>query len=177
MTTDTLELPTKPPLLTLDEILLVIDMQPSYDAANHPETLAAVMREIEDAKAKGHGIYVVEFDYAGKSHQKIYDATFSYALTRKVTKHADDGSLWILEQLDRDAWTTKKFKVTGVNIDYCVASTVRGIAAKRPGTYEIEVVKDACYGQDHGRTWWWVKDHTQKNNGKLRILEPARKAA
>lgn len=136
----------------VENILLIIDMQPRFEAANNMTTRMAVLREIAKARALNMPIIVVEFDGSGLSHAEILEAVKDYPKHVRIVKGQDDGSTEILRACTLASWEPVSFTVCGVNTDACVARTVSGLVDLRP-TVVINVVKDAVNGDSYTNSW------------------------
>ena len=151
----------------VESILLIIDMQPRFEAANNMPTRMAVLREIAKAKAMNMPVIVVEFDGSGLSHQEILEAVKDYGRTVRVLKQQDDGSNEVLRACTVQGWEPISFTVVGVNTDACVARTVNGLLYLRPSV-KIEVVKDAVNGDTFTNSWCGLRA-LSRNNRNLMI--------
>ena len=132
--------------------LVVIDMQPEFEAANEPSVIKAVLREIRAAKKRHDPVIVLEYGTSSPSHERIQDALEGYPLGSFKTKFEDDGGYLVVETLNEHGWRPKEIQVCGVNIDYCVAQTVKSLVQSLPHV-EIHLIEDACNGQDYGSSW------------------------
>jgi nicotinamidase-related amidase len=123
--------------------LVVIDMQPEFDAANKPETVEACVEEIKRAKEVEAPIIVVEFDSFGDTHETLQAELDGYNKVHYVLKHQDDGSREVINTIANEDLPSETMRVVGVNTDYCVLETVIGLSESgRIG--KIQVIEKAC---------------------------------
>ena len=126
--------------------LIVVDMQPSFEAANEPNTIVGVTREILEAKRRKWGIVFLEYkptDEMGRTHEGFSSLIKGYRHKARVTKDDDDGSLEVVKALRRRGFAQHTLRICGVNTECCVTETVSGLLV-RLERVQIEVVKDAC---------------------------------
>lgn len=141
-------------------ILVIIDAQPIFEAAQDQRLLKTISQEISKAIEKRQKIFFVEYslipkrDYRyawyGKKQYKIptekqltdicQKVSYSY-LT--ITKDSQDGSKNIIDKLT-DIKKPMKIKICGVNTSLCVFDTVKGLAAGLDPSTKIVVLQDAC---------------------------------
>jgi len=124
--------------------LVVVDMQPAFDAANGKRVVDNCFREILLAIKNDFPILFLEFDGYEDTHPKLMDAVKNsgYANYYLRSKREDDGSDQIQKSV-YDHGLPRSFRVCGINTDCCVAATVRGLRA-RFANAPIDVVADAC---------------------------------
>lgn len=131
--------------------LVIVDMQPEFDAAHNKSLLAKIIRKIRLAKMLGYGIVVVEYGRA-EQYEKFTGGDTDYRITRElagygrkafVVKHIDDGSPQVIEALNHYGFNRKNIYVCGVNTCACVYATVGGLARKLPFS-SVYVQADAC---------------------------------
>lgn len=124
--------------------LVVVDMQPTFHAANGDRVVSNCFREILLAIKNDFPIIFLEFDGYYDTHKKLMGAVKNagYANYYVRIKNQDDGSDHI-QRVVSDHSLPKNFRVCGINTDCCVASTVRGLAARYPSA-NIDVIADAC---------------------------------
>jgi nicotinamidase-related amidase len=135
--------------------LVVVDMQPEFDAANVPDVIVGVTKQILEAKKKRWPIVIVEYlpkDDIGETHGGLLSLLKGYNKKARIGKVDDDGSLEIVRALRRRKFTEKTLRVCGVNTDCCVAATVLGLLDRIEG--EVEVVKDACEWDNNFQYDW-----------------------
>ncbi len=127
--------------------LVVIDMQQAFPPARDSLLQQNIRREICAAKTANTAIVMVEFvsvypDY-GTTIPILTNLVSGYDRCAVVKKTYDDGSRPIIEACSQAGYTMKNFRLVGVNINFCVLATTRGLAAKLPKS-RVVVIKDAC---------------------------------
>lgn len=125
-------------------ILIVIDMQGYFDAANNPSTISACQSLINSAIRNRNPIVIVEYIGAKSTLKEITNLTKDYDLAFLVRKSTDDGSQAIESLFDRCQISPRKLIICGVNTDACVLATVIGLTRSNK-KYKISVVKKACH--------------------------------
>jgi len=145
-------------------ILLVVDMQPRFEASTRGWLLRAVAREVRAARSAGAGIVFLEYTrrrgdggvpLTERTHRRLTDLVADYDDAVTVHKGQDDGSAAVLRAAEEwygDGPGSGRHidggvRVVGVNTEACVASTVNGLSAALPDL-GITVVGGACNG--HG---------------------------
>jgi nicotinamidase-related amidase len=125
--------------------LVVVDMQPNFNAAMGKRVRANVLREIKQAIEDHAGIIFLEYWASGHTHDELLKAveSINYKHYNVLTKHTDDGSKEVWMQINEPGYSKSHIKVCGVNTDCCVYSTVCGLTGRLPRTM-IEVIEDAC---------------------------------
>lgn len=125
--------------------LVIVDMQPGFDASNHKPTIEACKRQILTAMQNGCPIVVLEMgcENNGQTHESLRQLLTGYDRFVRVSKEQSDGSRELLAACRNRWFPMHRFLVCGVNIHACVESTVRGLSNSMPAA-RIEVVKEAC---------------------------------
>lgn len=123
--------------------LIVVDMQPEFDAALNPNVVVGVTLEIQAAVARKSPIVFVEYDEAGDTHKGLYSLAKGYRKKARIIKYEDDGSRQIIRTIRRREFDLSHLRVCGVNTNACVQSTVEGLLKRLPES-KIEVAKAAC---------------------------------
>lgn len=139
-------------------ILVIVDMQPDFEASCNPKTIAACIREIQRAVANGTPIVFVELRPPGSLHDyrpthPILVETYEQLTGSKghfVSKIYEDGSEPVLDFCLTQGWKISHFRVCGVNTNACVEQTVKGFVGKK---YPVEVIFDACNQPDDPPDW------------------------
>jgi nicotinamidase-related amidase len=141
--------------------LVIVDMQPGFSAANDERTINGVLDEIRSAIALGAPVVLIESDRAkyGKTHNVLLDALASYnpdlwTVETKFWRYGDDysphsGALQVDEACEVFGFTTRRFRVCGVNTDICVFFTAMQLGKRFPAT-SLEIVMRACNVPDIG---------------------------
>lgn len=139
--------------------LVVIDMQPDFEASGYNRVFQQVSLQIRRAKDVGARIIFVE--YAGHLHTwpeltKIVERC-SKRRVAFVTKTQDGGGEEIDKFMrDMDWPTDAPIKVCGVNTSYCVRSTVLDLV--NLGYNDIELLYQACSDPCRYRYEDWYYD-------------------
>lgn len=118
--------------------LVIVDMQPAFEAAKCNVTTDNVMRLIRQAKEDKANIITLEYEGFGPTRADLMMDLCSYDKYANAKKSDDDGSD---EAIEAGASMFSKVIVCGVNTSYCVNETVQGLL--RNGK-EVVVVRDAC---------------------------------
>lgn len=120
--------------------LVVVDMQPMFDAANgkrvREECLKAILKAIEINAP----IIFLEFNDYDHTHGELTKPCMGNHYV--MTKYTDDGSPEVYDTVLKYK-LPRNFRVCGVNTDCCVHATVNGLSARFPNT-SIEVIAAAC---------------------------------
>ena len=140
--------------------LVVVDMQPEFEAAFHPNVVIGVTQEIINAKNVGAPIILVEYRDGGQTFDGFFKLLKNYKNKALVRKNRDDGSREVIQAIKRRKFNPYHLRVCGVNSDACVWSTVEGLLGKLNRS-RIEVVKQACFTED--RTFDWRQFLRHKN--------------
>ena len=123
-------------------VLIVIDMQPGFVAAEDPVVINAVKKEIIKAKEETNLILFVEYKWNGRTWPQLTNAVKDYSFTDTIKKTKDDGAEDIMNYFQRCRIAPKKLRVIGVNSDACVLATLYSLYTA--SCYKLEVVKAAC---------------------------------
>jgi nicotinamidase-related amidase len=151
------------PQVPVKPVLVVVDMQPLFPAANCPTTIAAVEAEIKAARDRQEPIVVLEMAVPSLHHQfhpthkcllDVLDEPGEKALWVRTLKFTMDGSNEVLTAYSgfgftevpapfrRIDFSKEHFRVVGVNTSESVYKTAVGIARSRPGA-RVEVLAHA----------------------------------
>lgn len=138
-------LPTNPHLVACGPVLVVMDMQPGFTAAQDAITKWFVKQEVTRAREEGRPIVIVEYDphEMGETFDDIRALVEGYELAVIITKGDDDGSAEILHICEKKGFPIASFRMCGVNSDACLLESIQGLADKLPEC-SITVVQDAC---------------------------------
>lgn len=123
--------------------LVVVDMQPDFHAANGERVSKNCLREVEEAVNMGAHIIFLEYTYHAPTLPSLMKAVDGYEYHVVKSKGSDDGSAKVQEAVYEKDFMVGRFRVIGVNTDYCVFATTRGLRKRFPNSF-VEVVEDAC---------------------------------
>lgn len=112
--------------------LVIVDMQPHFEASFCEDTIAAIQREILTAQLLRKGIVVLEYGGAGDTHPAILDMVKGYNRFAKRQKYGNSGYQQILTTCRKRRFAMSAFRICGVNLHACVYDTVRDL------TYHLE---------------------------------------
>lgn len=124
--------------------LVVIDVQPEFDAALNPNLRMACQKKLRVAKRKRADILFVEYEGAGNTYADLVEVVKDYSRAFWVEKYYDDGSQEVINAINHHSLRYKTLKVCGVNTDACVRDTVRGLSQKLSAS-KIKILANACY--------------------------------
>lgn len=130
-------------------VLVIVDMQPVFKAANDQSTIDQVCLEIKNARRKGWWIAVLEYACPGESkdlretNSQIMKALAGYKRVLLVSKVAEDGSVELLDALNRRGIRMRRMIICGVNTGRCVAETMFGVMEKRM-SLPVTAALNAC---------------------------------
>ena len=141
-------------------VLLVIDMQFKFWASFEPKTLNAIQVMIRWAKANYMPIIVVEFNPAnafdaGSATQTVLTKEIGYyARSYTVSKTKNNGAGEIRQVCIDNNLPVNRFVLTGINADFCVLDTAKGLLSLDPLT-DCAVIQDCCDSDtdDLSKTW------------------------
>lgn len=119
-------------------ILVVIDMQPAYKAANNRSLQARIRQTVRDHDGP---VCIVEYEGSGKTFPGIVKAAKGKHLVR-VLKTRDDGGDVVVAACEAEGLGAHKhFLLVGVNTAYCVIGTACGILHARKDTKVTLLIK------------------------------------
>lgn len=139
------------PLVAGKPVLVVVDMQSRFSAANDKTTIEAVAAEIRGAIARQEPIVVLELAIPSMSpsfcrtHQCLLDILESRenpAFWVLKLKSTVDGAREVLTACNTFGFSQEHFRLCGVNTALCVYETAMGLARRRPGA-KVEVLRRA----------------------------------
>lgn len=116
--------------------LVVIDMQPKFEAATYRRCCRGVREAVVRAKKRGDHIIFVEYakqwyeEYSQPTLEKITRVVNDYHNFSIVEKNDDDGSADILDLAAERSLDLSEIRVCGVNGSACVKRTVNGLLEK-----------------------------------------------
>jgi len=141
----------------MENVLVIIDMQPQFASARDQHTVANCQRLIRSFKQAHKRIIAVELESYGDTHEEINALLTGYTNFQRLMKGWDDGSAELLQLLKSPCY---HLTICGVNLAACVAKTVKGLLEL--GFAKIDVVSDACNdtcwgnpGGEAGKLWSW----------------------
>lgn len=149
-----------PRVLCLGPVLVVMDMQPGFKAAQDAITQYFVKQEVTRAREEGRPIIIVEYDphEMGHTYESITSLIEGYDQADTITKSGDDGSAEILKCCSDKGFSTLSFRMCGVNSDACLLESIQGLAEKLPGC-RIAVPQDACNCLTGKNNDVWYEDY------------------
>lgn len=124
-------------------ILVVVDMQTSFEAARYASVIRNCKREISKAVRDRAPIIFLEYSGREGTNSALLSLTKNYNNVFIGVKSADDGSLQVSNIISDNNLPKTNFKVCGVNTDYCVYDTVDGLNYRFKNA-KINVIGDAC---------------------------------
>ena len=122
-------------------IFLAIDIQPGFEASTY--VVEAAREEALRAKRFQYGIILLQYKKHGHTLDQVRSVTYGYHKASVAWKNSDDGSIEVLDKAFEDGYNTDVIRVCGVNTDYCVLDTVRGLSKFSPKS-KILVRIDGC---------------------------------
>lgn len=146
---------------TDDEVLVVMDMEPGFAASQDAITQWFVEQQILRAIELGLPVVVVEYDAfeMGSTYAHLMRHLEGYGRCVVVDRSPprrdqpaflrDNAAEQVIAACERRGFSTRAFRVCGVNSDACITATIRGLA-DAIDTCHITVVQDAC-NSDNGR--------------------------
>jgi nicotinamidase-related amidase len=139
--------------------LIVVDMQPGFDAANDERTINNCISYVRQAKKDKATIIIMEYGYDdecntyGKTHKSITKYLSRYENYYRVVKRQDDGSSAVLTHEVAFHFKQNDVRICGVNTAACVARTALGMK-ERFNLSNVKVLLDACNQPSHfGQTF------------------------
>lgn len=110
-------------------VLVVVDMQPCFDAAFNilPEVVVA----IKQAHAIGIPVLTVEYALEGDDHNHTFpEVRKLIPKSDLIYKVTDDGSFILAKELQKRHWFGRDVLICGVNGSCCVLQTMQGLQEK-----------------------------------------------
>jgi nicotinamidase-related amidase len=141
--------------------LVIVDMQPSFEAANNHTTINRIIELVERAKTKHAPIIVLEYEYNSATHEKIMDSLHGYDKVVIKTKSYDDGGPEVKAALKELQVKPDYIKICGVNSNACVRKTAESLSRR----YKVEIISKAC----NQPTYWqfkpfnWLAENVNQN--------------
>jgi nicotinamidase-related amidase len=131
--------------------LVVVDMQEYFVDTNKKLVVKNCIKEVESAVKNNAHIVFLEYDGHEGTLPIFMEPVNNYHSFAVKKKCDDDGSAEVQKAVHENGFMVGRFRVIGVNTDWCVQATVRGIRKRFPNSF-VEVVKDACHSNDdHAR--------------------------
>ena len=125
-------------------VLIVIDMQYNFEAANDVETIQNVIQLIEQAKADNAFVIVARFmKKGGETIREILNCLDTYDEKTYCTQYNNDKSCSIINKMIKHNIKTSLIKVCGVNKCACVLCTVYSLSDEFIDS-KIEIFDSAC---------------------------------
>ena len=126
-------------------VLCIIDMQPQ-GFSNATIVLENVLALVQDAISAKAFVVIAQYKLCGDTHDAIRTALQHYPFAAYVWHNKNDKSPRIRDILQQRRVLVRGFKVCGVNTEYCVFATVKGLSKKY--YVSIKVIETACNGTD-----------------------------
>jgi nicotinamidase-related amidase len=153
--------------------LIVVDMQPGFDAAWDARTIENCIAYVKQAKKDKATIIIMEYGYDnecttyGKTHKSITKYLSRYKNYYRVVKRQDDGSSAVLTHEVAFHFKQNDVRVCGVNTTACVARTALGMK-ERFNLSNVKVLLDACnQPNDFGKIFTREMIQAMKNSNVL----------
>jgi nicotinamidase-related amidase len=124
-------------------VLAIVDMQTDFAPANDQKTIDEVKKQIELAKRYKRWIFLIEYSRHGPTLYELRKAIGNYSNVIKVRKRNNDGGIDIIDKAFTEGINLRKIYVSGVNVGFCVKSTVESLSKFLPSS-DIFLVKNAC---------------------------------
>jgi hypothetical protein len=161
-------------------VLIIVDMQWHFlrtiPRRARKLAVAAIVREIEAARAINAPIVILEFADCGDTINKIRRALAGYELRCTMQKSAESGVREVMETCRQCQFPMTMFRLVGVNTDACVYQTAAELGMRA----SVEVVVDACLTDSIGYDWCEYVEYQAGRAIDLvrnRVLDPAEAAA
>jgi nicotinamidase-related amidase len=135
-------------------VLVVVDMQEYFDAANNEKTLKEVKKQIQLAKKRNGPIIFLEYAESGKTKKELLDLVKNYKHKYIETKYNDSGADKIIRVIKRGKLGEKNIRICGVNSDCCVLETTKDLITRLPKS-KINVIKKACNTYNKVKGWFY----------------------
>lgn len=130
-------------------MLIVIDMQAKFTAANDLNTISNIKSLLKDSVSKNEYILYLEYYGFGKTLEELTKITNKYEKQAIVQKYCDSGSFEIIRHLKSNKLYPKTFNICGVNTDMCVHDTISGLVKDLHNkTFNIHI--RACNSESKG---------------------------
>ena len=123
--------------------LVVVDMQPDFDAACSFDVIVGVTEQILYAKQHKWPIILLEYKGCGLTHDALAALLKGYSHKARIGKIDDDGSREVVRCLQRRNFPRHRLRICGVNTDCCVYQTVEGLLNRLDNSI-VELAKNAC---------------------------------
>lgn len=126
--------------------LVVIDMQPLFEASLSPQLIDSVRQCVTAGRAAQLDIVVLEYNESGATYPNLLLpllAPSRYERFQILEKYCDDGSIWVRQACKELGYSNRRFYLCGVNISACVKSTAVGLKREYPEA-DIAVLVEAC---------------------------------
>jgi nicotinamidase-related amidase len=138
--------------------LVIVDMQPIFEASRNPNTVIAVAHEIIVARQNNHPVIFLEYAKSGSTYDGFGSLLKNYPHKSRIKKNDDDGSKEVIRALNRRNFPMQILRICGVNTDCCVHSTITGLL-RHLDDVKIEVVKNACNSETKNFNWSYYYKH------------------
>ncbi|MBK9770994.1 MAG: hypothetical protein IPP57_09245 [Candidatus Obscuribacter sp.] len=137
--------------------LVIVDMQPPFLArCKDSQLIPSVVAQVKLAIARNWAIVLVEVKpqtYGATVRPILSLLEGKYQRFARVIKEGDDGSAEALAACATHSYPQEHFRVVGVLINACIASTAWGLVGRNK-TCLVRVIKEACgTTQQTARAW------------------------
>jgi len=126
------------------QTLVVIDMQPGFEAANDEPTIEQVLVAVKEAKEANLPIFIVQCvpERYGHTLSCIMEEVDLYDNVHIIEKYCNDGAPGVEKVVNENDLQVSEHVVCGVNIGACVHDTVDTFINE----YERDIIilKSAC---------------------------------
>ena len=141
-------------------VLGVVDMQPDYEAAMDPRTIAAVAARIKLARENNCPVIFLEVCYFSTqderplkpTHKVLYDLVQGYDRFKTAEKLGPDGSWPLQHACKHHGFDLDAFELVGVDTNICFQQTTCRLARALPNA-QIRVMTEACNTMTGAPDW------------------------
>lgn len=131
----------------MNKVLVVIDMQPCFEASKSQKVIEENIKQIRKAKSNNQHIIVIEYSDLILTHIKIKKELKNYDKVKYIKKRYDSGSAQLVKYFKKQEFWPNEINFMGVNTDACVYSTVNNFnkhILKNNKKTKIKVIREGC---------------------------------